>query len=169
MLDALKRMPEHATVDAMFRDRTHKALSAAGYSALEALAANPRISIIELAKRINRGASAIGLTMAVYHEAIGKDAVRQIAKQLLIRELLEEFPTGWSVDGNVHPLIRVGTWHSEVANYTTFGDYADRIVRHLAIDSPPQEGWMPEWPVDPLIDELFDRWWPLGPGAALRG
>ena len=164
MLDALKRTPDHASVDRTFQDRAQKALSAAGYSALEVLVANPRISMVELAKRMNRGVSTIGLTMAVYDEAMKQGVVRQVAKQLLIRELLEQFPSGWASEGDIHPLVRIGNWHSEIVDYThnpTFGDYADRVVRHLTIDSPPQLGWTPQWPNDPLIDELFDRCWPL--------
>ena len=125
----------------------------------------PRISTAELAKKLDRGTSAIGVTMAVYHQAAKKDRVREIAKDILIRELLHEFPEGWTARGDIHPLVKLGGWDSDVADYAhsaRFGQYAERIVRSLAIDDPPQEGWRPQYPSDPLIDELFEHYWPIG-------
>jgi hypothetical protein len=162
MLEALKRTTEHDAVDRMFYDRAQDALSAAGRSALELVAANPRISIVELAKRLNKGVSPIGLTMVIYHDAAREGIVREVAKNLLIREILEDFPDGWTAKGNVHPLVKIGKWHSEVAAYGSnprYGEYADHIVRSLTIDNSPEDGWKPQWPNDPLIDELFDRYW----------
>jgi hypothetical protein len=164
MLDSLERTAHHESVDRMFEDRTEKALSAAGYSALNFLAANPRLSVVELAKRLNRGASAIGITKASYREAAGQGVVRDLAKNMLIREILFRFSDGWTSASNIHPLVTIGRWYSEIAEHAgepRFGQYAEQIIRSLAIDNPPPEGWRPQYPSDPLIDELFRCHWPI--------
>jgi hypothetical protein len=164
MLNALNQTPEHKAVDRMFQDRAEKALAAAGCTALEFLAANPAVSTEQLARRLNRGASPIGITMVAYHEAARQGIVRQVAKDMLIREILGEFPNGWTAKGDVHPLVKIGRWHSEVTDYggsAKHGQSAERILRSLAIENPPQEGWKPQFPNDPLIDELFKVHWPL--------
>ena len=78
-------------VDYMFLDRARDALAAAKCSALELLATSPGIPTIELTKqlatRANRGLSAIGLIMAIYEEAFQKGVVRDVAKDLLIRQI----------------------------------------------------------------------------------
>lgn len=114
--------------------------------------------------RLNRGVSAIGLVMAIYEEASIKGVVRQTAKDLLIRKIHERFPEGWSSQGDVHPLVKIGRWDSEVSNYghdSKIAHFASCIMRNLTIDHPPPEGWKPEPRNDPLIDELFDRYWPV--------
>jgi hypothetical protein len=164
ILDALKQTPEHRAVDRMFQDRAENALLARGCSALEFLAANPGVSMTDLAKRLNRGASPIGILMAAYDQARVRGVVRDIAKDLLIRDLLANYTNGWTPAGDVHPFVMIGGWYSEVGAYSrsaNYGRYAERIVRSLAIDHPPQEGWKPDYPNDPLIDHLFNLYWPV--------
>lgn len=159
----LHRTPAMAAVDNMFLSCAQNALREAGCSALEFLSANPGLSKLELAKLLNRGASAIGLTMAIYTEAVQKGVVRKTAQDMLLREIVAEFPDGWASTGNVHPAIKIGTWDRTIRSYVphaSMGKYAYDIIQHLAIDHPPPEGWKPELPNDPLIDELFDRYWP---------
>lgn len=157
------RTPAMKAVDEMFLARARNALNDAGFSALEFLSTNPGLSKVELAKLLNRGASAIGLIMAIYEEAVQGDAVRETAKDLLLRQIRYEFPDGWSSAGNVHPAIKVGSWRRMIKSYVPdpqCGRFASDIIRHLAIDHPPPEGWKPESQEDPLIEELFDRYWP---------
>jgi hypothetical protein len=154
---------ENDSVDRMFLDRARAALAAAGVSALEFLTANPGVSKIELAERLNRGVSAIGLIMAIYDEAAENGIVRDTAKDLLIRRIHAEFPQGWSSCGNVHPAVKLSSWDAEAAKYgrdPRIAGYVDAIVRELAIHHPPADGWKPNLQTDSLIDELFDRFWP---------
>src|SRR5438128_1650026 len=72
-------------VDRMFLHTAHKALAEAGCQPLEFLAANEGVSEIELAKRLNRGVSVIGLVIAIYEEAVRKGLLRATAKDLLMR------------------------------------------------------------------------------------
>ena len=133
-------------------------------TALDFLAANPRVSIIELAKRLNRGASAIGLIMATYEEAAAKGIVRNIAKDLLIRQIYAAFPHGWPGLSLTGPLVEIGSWSYEVARYvrdSNIGASASAIIRDLTIDHQPARFWTPEPKNDPVIDALFDRYWPF--------
>jgi hypothetical protein len=62
---------------------------------------------------------------------------------------------------DVHAIVKIGRWYSAIADCNPrFGQYAERIVRSLAIESAPQQGWKPQYPNDPLIDGLFNRFWP---------
>jgi hypothetical protein len=150
-------------VDSMFLGQAQRALAAAGCTALEFLRANPGASTVQLAKLLNHGASALGLVMAVYDEALNQGAVRETAKDLLIREILAEFPEGWNSAGDVRPGVKVGGWRFELKKYgrdKKIGECASRIIRELTIDRPPAAGWKPKVGQDPLIDELFDLHWP---------
>lgn len=163
LLEVATPSAEHAAVNEWFRLRAEKALSEAGVTALAWLLINPRISVVELAKKLNKGASGFGLEMAIYHEAAKLGMVRTIAKEMLIRVILDVFPDGWTTDEDIHPLVKVGEWESAIASHAQGSapeEYADLILTHLALEEPPQEGWIPKWPSDPLIDDLFDRYWP---------
>lgn len=163
LLEVATPSPENAAIDEWIRARTKKALTEGGVTALEWMSANPRVSVVELARRLNRGATGFGMELAIYHEAAEKGVFRKVAKELLIREILNRFPNGWKTDPEISAVVKIGGWDSGITNVardSDFEKYADLIVRCLAIESPPQEGWIPEWPNDPLIDQLFDRYWP---------
>ncbi len=96
-----------AAFDRSLLGGARRALDAAGVRALEFLAANPGMPTVALAKRLNRGATAIGLVMAIYDEAIQNGTVRDVAKDLLIREICGAFPHGWPGLYLVRPLVSV--------------------------------------------------------------
>jgi hypothetical protein len=157
------RTPAMIAVDQMFLDKAQKALAEAGVGALQFLEANLGVHRIELAKRLNRGVSAVGLIMAIYEEAQQKNCVRKIAKDLLIREIWHEYPDGWSNSDTVSASVRLGSWDYDISKYVpekVVADYADRMIRHLTVEHPPPASWKPEQQSDPLIDALFDRYWP---------
>lgn len=162
IVEILKKSPTIGPVDYMLCDRTLKALAIAGYEPLEYLAANPFLSKTQLVETLGHGASGFGLAMAVYEEAASKGIVRDVAKNLLIRKLHEEFSAGWTSKHN--STRNLGFWDSEVAKYghdPRIEHYVEKIIRHLTVDHPPPEGWKPQWENDPLIDELFDCYWPV--------
>lgn len=165
MLDTLQPTPATIAIDRMFLEGAQNALAGAGYGALEFLAANPGMSKYEMAKRLNRGATAIGLIMAIYDEAAEKGIVRETAKELLIRQILNEFSDGWMSNGEPDAVSKLGGWLavSQYGRDPQISDYARSILRHLTIDHPPRDGWRPQPRNDPLIDEVFDRYWPVEP------
>src|SRR5207302_846348 len=108
ILKAMEMTPAIQSVDRMFLEGAKKALTAVGYSALGFLAANPGASEIELAKRLKGGASAIGLTMAIYEEAAKSGLLRETAKDLLIRRIWDEYPDGWFTGDEIGACVRLG-------------------------------------------------------------
>jgi hypothetical protein len=151
-------------VDRMFLRSASVALAEMGCSALELLAANPGVSIPDLAKRVNRGITAIGLIMAAYEEAEQRSVVRETAKDLLIRTICEEFPEGWSDEESVHPVVKIGSWNYGVKRHvknTALASFASDIVHHIATDRSPPRGWKPVDRDDPLIESLFESYWPI--------
>jgi hypothetical protein len=166
MLDHIEKLRAAGPgpVDLMFLEGAKKALRLAGYGALEFIKSHPGLSTIELAKELNRGASALGLIMAIYEEALRAGTLRNAAKELLIRKIRQEFPEGWLSGGTVGAGVKLGSWDYEIGKYIqdpNTGQYATAIIRHLTIDDPPTDGWKPQAPKDPLIEELFDRYWPV--------
>src|SRR5258708_5465644 len=166
--EAVNQSPDVQAVDQTFFDDARIALEAAGYSALEYLAANPGVSDIELTKWLrkltNQPVCAMGLAMVIYDEAEKKGLLRESAKDQLLREILTAFPDGWFTGDEIGPLVKIGFWDSHVSNYTSdprIVGYAMGIIRHLAVEHQPPKGWKPEPENDPLIDELFDRYWPV--------
>lgn len=163
MLEDLKRKPEHEAVDQQFLQNAKRALAEVGYGALEFIAANPGLSTVDLAKSLNRGANARGLVMAVYEEAIRCGVLRETAKDLFVRTIDAKFPEGWFYDEKISAHVKIGGWNHSLYDFVNderVAKAAKKIMRHLAMDHPPPEGWKPEPQNDPLIDELFDRYWP---------
>jgi hypothetical protein len=166
ILDYMKSNSATEGVDRKFLERAHNALREAGFGALQFLTANPGLSNVELAQRLNRGVSAIGLIMAVYEEAVREGRVRAAALDLLARQIHAKFPNGWSSAAPIGPGVMLGSWSFEITKYVSDkknGEYASRIIRDLTVDNPPTEGWKPQLQKDPLINELFDRYWPENP------
>lgn len=153
-----------------FLDRAQAELRSVGCSALDFLAAHRGLATIALAKELNRGASAFGLLMVIYAEARRQGVVRETAKDLLIREILNKFPDGWSLVGKMSPPVKLSSWIYDLDRCirdNRIEEYADAIIRDLTKDHPPPEGWKPQVMNDPVIDEVFDRFWPDEPMRAL--
>src|SRR5579871_2977538 len=139
-----------AAIDAVnrtFLDQTRSALITVNCTALEFLAANPGISLVNLAQLLARQSqrkpSVVGLVVAIYEEAARRKATRETAKDLLVREIQAEFPEGWLSKESVHPLVRIGSWDRHARNYgrdPTVREHAQRIIVDLAKDHPPPNG-----------------------------
>jgi hypothetical protein len=162
--DYFKDTPEKRAIERSFLDGAMNALREEGVSALECLAANPGLSDIELAKRLDRGTTMRGLLMVLYDEAERAGVVRDVAKEMLIRTILTEFPDGWTRDDSVRPSVKLGSWDRLLRQCVLdprAGLYGYQIIQELAIDNQPPEGWRVTLPKDPLIDQLFDKHWPV--------
>jgi len=94
-------------VDVQFYTDARDALRSANIDALQHLQMNPGLSSIELAKRLGCGASGIGLTMVLYAEAKRTRQVKQLAQELLYRDIMAEFPGGWEDDAKVHASVKL--------------------------------------------------------------
>jgi hypothetical protein len=159
IVENLKRAPRINEVDRAFCVSAERALVQAGYKALGFLASNPGASKVELAKRL-KDCNAVGLTMAIYEEAKREGTLRETAKELLVREISNTFPLGWESSSG----MKIWSWVNDIEKYVdnaADNGYAERIVKELAIDHPPASGWKPDLGHDSLIDDLFDRHWPI--------
>ncbi len=163
LLAMLKPTPATEAVDRMFLERAHKALAAENCTALEFASSNPNLSLIELAQKLNHGVSAIGLVMAIYEDAEGKNLMRETVKDLLYRTIRDEFSEGWSTNEKVSPSVKIGGWIHEIKRFVrdpSVAFLAENIFSDLVFRAPPPEGWIPVPGADPLIERLFDRHWP---------
>jgi hypothetical protein len=166
LLESLKTTPSIGPIDRKFLRETKNALAASGHEAVELLRSFPADSLNELVDRLGHDASGFGLLMAIYEDAQQRGVVRQVAKDLLLRRIRERFPLGWIGIEEVSPLVRLGSWETSIEKYcpnTQYYHYARDILRELTINNQPHQGWRPEIASDPLIDGLFDRYWPLDP------
>lgn len=147
-------------VDNYFLQSANKALQIHGFSALEFLSAFPNKSDLELAKQLNHGANAYGLTAALYFEAKQVRAVRSLAYELLVRSINSTFPSGWPEDYKPSPSVSLAFWLSYIrGNAPEHYDQAFSILKEIAVTNPPPPGWRPQRTSDPLINSLFDKHW----------
>ena len=138
------------------------ALKKKGVSALEYLYSNPNLSQLQLANQLE--ATLAGLRIAFFREAVSKGLVRQIAKELLFRKIVEEYPEGWTSFDEIGPIVNLVSWVTTFklsVNTSREVDAANRIYTDIARDTLPPEGWKPESADDPFLVELFDRNWPI--------
>ncbi len=105
--EAPKRTAAMEAIDQMIMEKSRAELSKIGQTAIEFYAANPGVGGIEMAKRLGGGACAAGLTMAIYSEAQKQGTVRAAAKDLLVREIAEEFPDGWFSGDRIGPAVKL--------------------------------------------------------------
>ena len=162
-----QRTAAMVAVDQMFLSKAHKALAEAGISALDFLCTNPGAPMSELAKRLNRGASEMGLIMAIYEQSQQQGMVRDIARNLLIRKIIERYPQGWTSGGTIRAIVRIGGWEDDIRRNVRDDKVvgiANQIICELAINNQPPDGWIPEMRDDPLLNQLFDRFWPIEEG-----
>lgn len=155
------------SVERRFLTATEEALAETGCSALELLNSSSKSSVNELfdsLPSVSKWACSAGLKMAIYDEAVKKNVVRETARDLLFRDISREFPGGWLNGGKPDALSKLFGWYSDIESYVSKRDVAElaeQIIRHLTIDHPPSDGWKPESKNDPLINEIFDRYWPV--------
>lgn len=151
-------------VERSFRETARRALDAVKSTAIQFMHQHPGVSKIELAKRLNRGASAIGLTMLIYEEANRTGKTREVARELLFRKIISEFPEGWYEDKRVRASVKLGGWDYDIFKFAeSSADYARAVLKDLAIDNMPPTGWKPEGPDDKVLALVFDKYWPAEP------
>jgi len=159
--------PSSKAFEKRLMDQAFQALEVAGVGALEYVLANPKIPTTELAKKLSqesgKNISGIGFVMAVYDHAARLDQVRDFARDLLIRRILSAFPNGWQSKSDINPAVRIGSWVQEIKRSCDDNsvEYASAIIRNLAVDQQPPDGWLPNRADDPLVEEVFSRCWPV--------
>lgn len=167
LLERLNNTSTRHPTDELFANNSRKALKAAGYGAIEFFGANPGISPAELARRLGKKSNGIGLIIALYDEANEEGLVREIAKDLLARAILDAFPEGWPDQATSSTVVPLSGWEHKLRKYVpdpSIGIFSKSIVKDLVFDHPPEKSWKPQPKSDPLLNELFDRCWPTKSG-----
>jgi hypothetical protein len=150
-----------ADVDESLYLTARTALDSLKVSALEFLESHPKASQLELAECLNRGTTAIGLTMAIYEEAARTGRTREIAIELLFRRITAEFPDGWCRDENVHAAVKLGGWDYDVARFANeCNKWSMAVLRELTVLSEPPIGWKPQSAKDERLQLVFEKYWP---------
>lgn len=149
-----------ADVDRHFYEGASRALAEIGMSATEFFRQHPDRSEVGMAQILGRGASALGLIMKLFEEAHENSTVLELAKSLLYRRILDEYPDGWYYDEKIRTTVKLGGWYSDIAEYAP--EYEDRalsIVRSLATTNAPELGWKPTGPEDERLRRVFEEYW----------
>lgn len=152
--------------DRKFMEGTKSALASMGIGPLEYMQSQPGVPLSRLAQplaELNKWSCPIGLALAIFEAAAAKTKLRDVAQDMLARGICEAFPEGWNHIANVHPIVKLSSWGQRELELTAqdsqIEHYIDEMMRHLS-DHPPPNGWKPEPKDDPILDDLFDRYWP---------
>jgi hypothetical protein len=60
--------------------------------------------------------------------------------------------------------VKIGGWSSILSEYHFEESQRLKLIellRDFTIENPPPEGWLPASNDDPLIQQLFDKYWPV--------
>ena len=119
-------------------------LAARGTTAIQFFSENPGRSKKELAAVLGGGVTARGLTRKLFEEARASNCLEQVAKDLLFRTILQEFPDGWSVDDKIATSVKLGSWYSDIIDFfPEYEETAIKIIRSFERNAPPF-GWLPK-------------------------
>lgn len=152
-------MSATSDIDLSLYERARQQLGKLGLSATEFIQHHPEASKKQLAELIGNGVTARGLTMKLFEEARQQARVRTLARDLLYRKIVTEFPAGWYEDENVRPTVNLGSWHYDILEFAPeFEDSAASILRAL-MKNRPQPGWKPEDADDERLTLLFEENW----------
>ena len=147
-------------IDRGFYQHAKDALDRIGTSATEFLQRYPKLSKRELAESIGNGVTSRGITMVLFEEARERNDVGRLAKDLLFRKIVAEFPAGWRNDTKVCASVKLGSWHYDILEFAPeFKESAVRILRTLTSINSPEIGWKPESAEDERLSPLFEGSW----------
>lgn len=115
-----------------------------GTTAIRFFRENPGRSKKELAAVLGGGVTARGLTRKLFEEARSSNCLEQVAKDLLFRKILQEFPDGWSIDDKISTSVKLGSWYSDIIDFfPEYEETAIKIIRAFERNAPPF-GWLPK-------------------------
>ena len=146
----------------MLKAYAEAALKMADRDATSCFREHPRLNAREVAKAIGlERTPPLGLKLILYEEAAKTHCFRHTAIDMLFREIICEFPDGWTNQG-IHPHIRLSSWDFpfKFIGVEKAMQRAMAVLRELTMTNPPAEGWLPQEANDPLIRRAFDLHWP---------
>jgi hypothetical protein len=122
----------------------------------------PMASLVTLARQLGKNKDVAGaqLEKVLLHEAEVAGTMERCARSLLVRKIHEELPEGWHTDWDEDSRYRrAGAFSSWFAGLGSSSEPAvDRIYGALE-GAPLPEGWLPAGPDDPILVEIFQKYW----------
>lgn len=147
-------------IDQGFYERANNEFGKLDLTALEFIQRHPICSKKKLANIIGNGVTARGLTMKLFEEAKQQNILEKIARDLLYRKIINEFPDGWVEDEVIRPAVKLGSWHYDILEFAPeYDESAIKILRALATTHQPNIGWKPSTANDELLLLLFKLFW----------
>lgn len=141
-----------------WQERLYALIRARGFlSVTDYVASRPGVTLLDLADQLGSGNVAeVQIARQWLAEAQASGAVEKCARGLLARIVRKALPKGW---GKGWATERVFAAFTDALR-PAYEDAADRVC--LALDESADlisEGWIPENEDDPLIVDVFQRWW----------
>jgi hypothetical protein len=148
--------------------RLRSKLESLGYAGLEEyLQAHPGIGYLKVAESLGDANVA---AMQLYGEhiriAAGEGRLRQAAVDSLSRFLAEHVKRGWG-RGRHFPLrvaSAFGDWKTVVRQFADTDEMLhqrlDAVTEAIKASNPP-EGWVPQGGDDQILQDAFDKGWPM--------
>ncbi|WP_342377318.1 NUDIX hydrolase [Myxococcus stipitatus] len=140
------------------RARLYERVRERGYDSLSAFAeARPAVPLHALADELGKDdVAAVQVFSGLLAEAEQRRRVTRLVRDVLVRELSDDFPNGWPTvmdeGARMDVAIALGRW----SGYTpeTHQDRVDQASNAL-LDMPPPPGWRPLSPDDELLRRLL--------------
>jgi hypothetical protein len=163
----LQRMSQRGQNSARFelgtRRKTEESLRISGLSIQELLETYSRESYKELSQKLAMNAAPMSLKQLAYELAVAENNVKTFVKDLLFRHLIHQFPNGWPQQSGDDIHFSFHRWLSDISDLAkefSLIVFSLKVSRHLSFVAPPVVGWIPITRNDPIIEQLFDRYWP---------
>lgn len=120
--------------------------------------AHPRRSFVDLANTLGgEDVTAVQLEWTYLDDAKATDAVEACARDLLVRTIHEHFPDGWQPDDDRRHQLAFSGWSAPLK--TRAGVTADTLAMWEALYDDAAPGWLPTDATDPLLVDIFRRYW----------
>jgi hypothetical protein len=153
-------MSKKSDIDRDLYERALTELQKLGVTATELMQRHPDCSKKKLAEIIGNRVTSRGLTMTLFEEARRQETVRSLARELLYRKIINEFPEGWFEEENVRSTVKLGSWHYDVLEFAPeYEESAVKILTALATTQKPDVGWKPTTADDERLRLLFETFW----------
>ncbi|RKG69831.1 NUDIX hydrolase [Corallococcus sp. CA054B] len=141
-----------------WKARLYERVRERGYDSLTAFAdARPAVPLHRLANELGEDdVAAVQVFSGLLAEAEQSLRVTRLVRDVLVRELSDDFPDGWPAvmddDARMDVAIALGRW----SGYTpeTHQERVDR-ASDVLLSSPPPPGWRPLNPDDELLRTLL--------------
>lgn len=148
-----------------WEDRLREAVRSVGHdSVLGFCAAFPAQTYTQLCDILGSQFAPIQLLALIYAEANETKSLEWAARDVLAREILDQFPDGWATGPNPSwtRIFVLSEWSTGIINSAERPDLEpvlDAVCGELSLEGQLPAAWKPSGPDDPVITRVFKRCW----------